>query len=868
MKARVRALGLAAALGLATAALSPSPPPCTSEGLARMLGRVAGGTVRPDDVRWEPGGGFLWEALVGRRVLFLAAATDGGPRDLYRARVRIAYGGQPISVSGVRNLTRTPLGDDAGLDLIGTHAAFATLAFGRIQGISVLDLDGIRPEDCAGDFWDSVLRSITNFQMTDSFVGIGRTDIVLQVPAPRAGLLLSEDRLKIDLGSRERDLAYATDRRVVRALDGSQAYAARVVPSRHPPKPFILWAVDTVRQEVGPGPIAWLEDQVFGARDVLRRTAYSLTASKGERSLRATSAPTLALDSSKVQNRQSNWPPTDVASAWKQPEPGEGHWTPVDLAFLRPALVPPGASGDLPPAYFYMTYTRPDPERPYAKVWFVAMDMRQLELGMQAGFEDPEPLAGPAGEGRLPDDPKVLDRVVATFNGAFKTEHGKYGMMVNRRVLLPPIPGGASVVIDQNHDVGMGSWPKSAAISPDLVAFRQNLDPLVEDGSDNPTGRRLWGWQIEGKSVLTERTALCVTASRNLIYAWGEEIDGPTLGQALRQVGCSYGIHLDMNPGHCGFVFTRVDDLRRQVFTVRRAVPKMSVPADRYVRWSPKDFFYVLLRDPTPHDRTRAEYVPDGGLQPPPAWSPGIFHAQVRTGDLPIDLVTFEPGHVQWVLRAGTREPTLVNAPPMRTDLTGEDTHRVLGAIGLGHTTSAVSLGIAFDGVVSLPLRKGIATLVISPDGAPRLLTDDRLPTLGPHESAVQLPILARQGEITAEGRAQGSLRLRGALCTTPGGRVLMARARNDSYAALVMVLLRAGCKDVAELDRGSRHPAFFHRAGTDLPPTGDYETSVLYALARPMLPHAYRWKPAGSGPSDKPTSYDLPPLRQRDAQP
>ena len=30
---------------------------------------------------------------------------------------------------------------------------------------------------------------------------------------------------------------------------------------------------------------------------------------------------------------------------------------------------------------------------------------------------------------------------------------------------------------------------------------------------------------------MTQRTALCVTAAGHLYYAWGEEIDGPTLGK-------------------------------------------------------------------------------------------------------------------------------------------------------------------------------------------------------------------------------------------------------------------------------------------------------------------------------------------------
>jgi len=120
------------------------------------------------------------------------------------------------------------------------------------------------------------------------------------------------------------------------------------------------------------------------------------------------------------------------------------------------------------------------------------MDMRQLELGMQAGYEDPKPTTGSPGEGHLPADPEVYGRVVGTFNGAFKTQHGAYGMMVNRRVLLPPVKGGATVIVNDAHDVGLGSWPQIDEIPSEITSFRQNLDPLVEDGVANPTNRRLW----------------------------------------------------------------------------------------------------------------------------------------------------------------------------------------------------------------------------------------------------------------------------------------------------------------------------------------------------------------------------------------
>ena len=75
----------------------------------------------------------------------------------------------------------------------------------------------------------------------------------------------------------------------------------------------------------------------------------------------------------------------------------------------------------------------------------------------------------------------------------------------------------------------------------------------------------------------------------------------------------------------------------------------------------------------------------------------------------------------------------------------------------------------------------------------------------------------------------------------------------------MAAALLRVGCTRVVELDRGSHHPAFVHRAGTPQPPVASYETSVLYALGRPMQALAFRWKPANAAPSTKVTSYDYP---------
>jgi len=856
----------------------PAPAQLNAPGLAEWLGAATDLVVGADDLGWEPQRNFVAEATIGRRLLFLAAPEKGQPRDLYRAYVRLGYDGQPLSLWGLRNLTRTQLGDDSGLQVRAEHAVFATVAFGKIQGITVLDLDGQRDEDVSGSWFERVLSHFTNLQMNGSWAGLGRTDLVFNVPSSGADLQLDDKQLTVRFREVDRDISYDPSSRKLRAADGSQPYGVTVVPHRHPGKPFVLWAVDSVREEVGPDAITWLENKVFGVRDALKRAAFSFAPQSDVNALRdpaepvAASAPaTAAVNATAtkpsglvpVKVLAENWPPSSIESQWKQSESGEGQWLPVTEALLRPLPLLPAANSDKPLPYFYKTFIRPDPKRPYAKVWLIAMDMRQVTLGMQAGFEDPEPLTGPAGEGRLPDDPAVTSRVVGTFNGAFKSEHGRYGMMVNRRVLLPPVPGAATIATTTSHEVAFGNWPKSTSIPDDLTSFRQNLDPLVEDGQVNPAGRQIWGWQLQGTSVMTERTALCVTEVGHAIYAWAEETDANILGAALSRAGCSYGVHLDMNPGHCGFMYTRVNDLKKRDFQVKRAVDKMSVPPERYVRWSPKDFFYVMLREPTPHDATDAKWEPDGGTQPPPLWWPALFSAKVDVSGSEVELLSVGQGRVQWSVRAGSLEPRTLGAPLMKTDLEQEPTQRLLLALGLGHTTGATHYGLAFDGKASIPFRNQGATLVMSP---PHSLSLMLVPPqqLNPNEEAVQLPLLARDGVLTPEGRSQGAVRQRGALCITPEGRILIGRARSDSSVPMATVLLHAGCKDIVELDRGSSHPNYLHRAGTDHPPTGGYETTTLYALAEAMQPSAIRWKPAGSSPATQPTLYDLPRRKKK----
>jgi hypothetical protein len=235
----------------------------------------------------------------------------------------------------------------------------------------------------------------------------------------------------------------------------------------------------------------------------------------------------------------------------------------------------------------------------------------------------------------------------------------------------------------------------------------------------------------------------------------------------------------------------------------------------------------------------------------------GIFSATLAIGSVDVQLTRLEKGHVALRVRAGSKEPGAWGSKGVKLSLDDKEAHEVLAAVGLGHTTDSTRYGLSFAGASTVQLRTAYATLVLNPQGVARVVQSGT-PELAADEDAVQLPLLMKDGALEPRARDRGELRQRGALCIAADGALIVAVTKHDSSDALATALERAGCRDVVELDRGSHHPAFVHRAGGATPPMAGYETSVLYALGRPMLPRAFRWKAEGATPSTKVTSYDV----------
>jgi hypothetical protein len=814
--------------------------------LAHALGASVGGVVEPRDVRWEPSEGVTRDFLFGRWCVFLASDAKGGPRDVWRARVTLTPEGRPIEVSDVHDLTGTPLGDDHALVVDGHRAAFATYAFGQEQSVTLFDLSGEGAQNKTTTLADRAMAWVTNVQQTGRGDGVGRVDVTLDTPARAVGLALAGDVLTIDLAeeSSRRRLRVDAVRGELVEGDGARAEA-----SRHLPKRMVFWAVDTARAVpwIGPAPIAWLEDKVFALRDDARRFAFRLRGADDAETLAVTTpqatAP-VALDASGAAVDSGDWPPARIPTIWKTTEPGEGEWSVPKLPWAKRATA--AAPSDAPPA-FLRTFVRPDPERPYSRVLLVAMDTRQLDLDMEAGVEDPKPLAGPHGAGHLPRDPAVATRVVAAFNGAFKTEHGNYGMMVHKRVLLPPQPSAASVVVLEDGRVGLGTWPPTTTIGglrgirdDAISSFRQNLDPLVDGDEVNPTKRSLWGFTLPGNGAQTERTGLCVTRGGHLVYAWGDDANATAIAQALHMAGCVYGMHLDMNPHHTGFTFTSIEDVRTRKYKADLLSPLMEISPDRYIEYAAKDFFYVMQRDPTPAPVEGAAWRVDVGTQPAPAWMPAVWGAHVRD----VDLVEVQAGRATWRIRAGAKEPdSKAGAVPTR-ELTGDDAHRVLLSIGLGVSSEHHPAGLATDGKVVLPLGGRTGALTVTAEGALGIATQDENPSVSAHADLAELPLLVDRG--AALTTISGPAGPRAALGLTADGRAFLARGSFASDAPLAAALVSAGCVRAVALDRGARADPVLRRAGTPSPPLASDDATTLFALAAPMAPRAFRFEAEG----------------------
>lgn len=775
---RARALWavLFACASLVLCVATPSPPPCTTAGVASMLGAAVGGTVQPDDFVWEARGGFFSEAFLGRRVLFLARKNGEDQADLYRARVRLTRGGRPIRLSGLHNLTRSPAGDDRDLLAQRHHVAFLTAAFGAVQGLTVLDLDG--------DARDArtVLES---WLTTGSARGMSRTEVTFGVPPVEVRHELQGDLLVMALGKEA--LPAALDLRDGTLATGSEnRYAASVQRIPHPPPALTEVTVQAAAKILGDG----------AARGVRAAAAK----------LRPARPASMAMPAGSPGPSGESFPPPPMVPVVRGPAlAGEGSWTTAPRSCGR-------SKEEVPPCLFEAAI-RPDPSAPGTLVRLVAMDTRQVELRLAAGVDEPSSPVGLHGAGRPPEGVPGTHLVAV-----FATGPG-LGFAAERRVLVPPVQGLSSVALAADGRVELGTWPFGGELPEGVSSLLQTPDAIV--GFEGPPLQPL-----RDAGELTERSALGLLPSGQLLYAWSARAGAGALARALSLAGCTYAVPLAGGSAANGFAYLGTP--------AEKVSPDMSlaVPAGR----AGHALVYVVQRTVVPVAVPGGwnGLTADGGRQPSPAWLPSIYASGAVSLGAQVHVTTFAPGRVSFRLRAGGREPVTKAVAALPSVLPEEEQARVVASIGVGVGKRRGARGLLVNGAVGLPLRGDDAGVLVFDHGRPRILRGSEL-TVSSGVDATELPMTADDGKLRAEAREVGSMRARAAACVLLDGTFAVATTTFDSDEASTNVLLELGCTRVVALDRGLHLAAFLHRAGTETPPQARYEATTIHAVEVPL---------------------------------
>ncbi len=758
----------------------PAPPPRTAEGVAAMLGRAldGGGEVRADDFVWEERGGFLHDAFIGRRVLFLARRDRGrAPADLYRARVTVTRSGQPIRVTSIENVTETTLGDERSIIARGKRAAFITAHEGAVVGITILDLAGdpLPPAPPGAPLRDRLARSIRPLPL-------GRVEITFTSPPDGARHELDADALVMALGR-----------------EGAPA------------------ALDLAKLTLDTG-----ASNPFGASaQRVPARAADLTTASGELGKRALGSPAqrpferIGSVVSKVLGGSKRAPaPAPRVASLGDPAPSveEGFPPSIQGVSWRSSPAPGGQ-----PAPAFATDRGP--------VRMVAIDTRRVDLRWIAGLYEPPSRLGYHGLGKLPEGEPV---VIAFAGGTPEVREGAEipGAIVDRRALSPLVRGLSSIGFFDDGHVELGAIDAQAA---GLLSLKQTADALID---------RAGPARAPSPPGAIERSALCLLRSGQLVYVWAGAIDEAGLASSMRPLDCAIALPIATGPGPVGLAFVRRDDAG--AFEASVLDPAMSLRPEDVTGTSPRDLVIAIGRAIKPPSQGAASWSIDAGTQPTPAWLSGVHTTTITNLGANVKVTSFAPHRFVFHARAGAKEPATKAAAELERSLADADLGKALAAIGLGTGKRRGARGLGIEGKEGYPVRSQESGAIVIERGS-LSIRRAREAQLGPGIDLVELPLIADEGKLRPEAREVGTMHPRGAMCMLADGTVLVATVTFDSDEAATTVLVELGCKLVVALDRGTQKAVFVHRAGTSAPPQPRYDVSVLYALDQPLRGRALK---------------------------
>ncbi len=265
------------------------------------------------------------------------------------------------------------------------------------------------------------------------------------------------------------------------------------------------------------------------------------------------------------------------------PFTNEGKWEPIaDTRFSNQVLMA-------------KTLLHVDDQRPYAYVALVKIDQQKIGIGAVAGIKHPGGTIGNPGPGKVPDNIKLANKLIAAFDGGFQYKDGAYGMVVNGKTYVPLQAHLATMFIN-SQGVGRIAEYLGEQIPADIVAIRQNGPLLAKDGqitSFTEQGKDTWGRTITN-SIYTWRSGVGVDRDGNLIYAVGPSLHPETLAHALQAAGAINAMQLDINPYWVRFVLFKSN--QDSTYSSTSLLKEMQNGGTSYIQGYQKDFFYLFSK--------------------------------------------------------------------------------------------------------------------------------------------------------------------------------------------------------------------------------------------------------------------------------
>jgi hypothetical protein len=220
------------------------------------------------------------------------------------------------------------------------------------------------------------------------------------------------------------------------------------------------------------------------------------------------------------------------------------------------------------------------------------MDPSRLRFRLIAGYEVPEGSPSSAAD-RNPVT--WVPTLVAAFNSGYKLRDRVGGYFVGGTTVSPLRPGMASLVLLADGSLRIGAWGDGLSMTPDTVAVRQNLPPLVQDGISRATAAdtpRTWGI-ANGNRARVNRSALGELADGSFVFEFGHDVTALDMASGLVAIGARFEIDLDMNTSWpTGFVYRRAAGK-----VVGTAInPSVVRPPSIYLQQFKKDFLAVSSR--------------------------------------------------------------------------------------------------------------------------------------------------------------------------------------------------------------------------------------------------------------------------------